>query len=470
MTVIELDRFANALDPPESQYLNRPTKWLFDRFGFIWSKQVEIANSVRDHRHTAVQSCHGPGKSWLGGALCGWWIDSHPPGEAFAVTTAPTQPQVEAILWREIGKMHRKLGLPGRVTSGNQPQWKLDDGELVAFGRKPADYIDAEQAKAAFQGIHARYVLIVLDEAAGIPIWLWDAVESLVTNEYARVLAIGNPDDPASQFAKVCAPGSGWNVISIDVFETPNFTGEEIPDDLVDLMPSPIWVEERRRRWGEGSPMWESRVRGRFPKTATDTLISPDLILQAQMRDLSHTALGSGRYGVDVARSGNDESTIYRKRGGVFRREFAMVGIGDTMTLSGEVHNRLRATQWPAAIDVIGVGAGVYDRCKEMGLDVVDFNAAEQATDSVKFLNKRAEQFWLLRELFIDGAVDLDPEDEELAAQLGAIKWKINSAGRIQIESKEDMKKRGLPSPDRADGLMMSTYIPPPNTSSWRPL
>ena len=460
-------RVADWLDPPVDPYKGHPTKWLHDKLGFIWSKQVEIANSVRDNRHTAVHSCHGPGKSWEAAGIMAWWIDSHPLGEAFVVSTAPTQPQVEAILWRELGRIHRQVGLPGYITGGNQPQWKLQGGSLVGFGRKPADYTDVEHAKAAFQGIHERYVLIVIDEAAGIPVWLWDAVESLVTNEYARILAVGNPDDPASQFAKVCAPGSGWNVIGIDAFETPNFTGEEVPPRIAELLVSPIWVEERRKRWGEGSPMWESRVRGRFPKTATDTLISPDLILQAQLRDLSHTAFDSGRYGVDVARSGNDESAIYRVRGCTVRREFTKVGIGDTMTLAGEIHNRVEPHKGkvPAVIDVIGVGAGVFDRLSEQGLNVVSFNASEKADNPKKFVNRRAEQYWTLRELFQDGAVDLDPEDEELAAQLGSIKWKIDSAGRIQIESKEDMKKRGLPSPDRADAVMMAYF----NGGDWGP-
>jgi hypothetical protein len=448
--------------------MRQPTRWLHEHLGFIWSKQVVIANSVRDHRHTAVHSCHGPGKSLIAAGLVCWWIDVHPEGEAFAVTTAPTQPQVEAILWREVGRWHRRLDLNGHVSTGNQPQWKLADGELVAFGRKPADYLDVEQAKAAFQGIHARYILIVLDEAAGIPVWLWDAVESLATNQYARILAIGNPDDPASQFAKVCSPGSGWNVIHIDVLDTPNFTGEEVPEYLTELLPSRQWVEERRKRWGVGSPMWESKVRGRFPKTATDTLISPDLILAAQLRDLSSTAFEPGRYGVDVARSGNDESTIYRRRGGTVRREFSRAGIGDTMELAGEVHNRIEPHKGlvPAVIDIIGIGAGVYDRLSEQELNVVPFQASEAADNPYKFKNRRAESFWALRELFQEGVVDLDPEDEELAAQLGSIKWKVDSAGRIQIESKEDMKKRGLPSPDRADAVMMSWYE---GGDSWKP-
>jgi hypothetical protein len=93
--------------------------------------------------------------------LAAWWLDVHPIGEAFVVTTAPTTAQVEAILWREIGKAHRKGNLPGRITL--DAKWYMGQ-ELVAYGRKPADY-----DQAAFQGIYSKYVLVLLDEAVGIP-------------------------------------------------------------------------------------------------------------------------------------------------------------------------------------------------------------------------------------------------------------------------------------------------------------
>jgi hypothetical protein len=127
----------------------------------MWSKQQEIAESVVEHRYTAVKSCHDSGKSFTASRLAAWWLDVHPPGEAFVVTTAPTTAQVEAILWREIGKAHRKGDLAGRITL--DAKWYIGQ-ELVAYGRKPADY-----DQAAFQGIHARYVLIIIDEACDVP-------------------------------------------------------------------------------------------------------------------------------------------------------------------------------------------------------------------------------------------------------------------------------------------------------------
>jgi hypothetical protein len=190
----------------------------------------------------------GPRYTCTTSRLALWWIDVHPPGEAFVVTTAPTTPQVEAILWRYMGNAHKKGGLPGRITL--DAKWYIGN-ELVAYGRKPADY-----DPAVFQGIHARYVLVIIDEAGSVPKSIFDAVDALATNIDARVVAVGNPDDPAFHFATICKPGSGWHVETISAFDTPAYTGEKVLHDLLPLLVSPEWVEERKLRWGVTSPIY----------------------------------------------------------------------------------------------------------------------------------------------------------------------------------------------------------------------
>lgn len=256
-----LARKREAAKPSElEKYRGDPVGFVREVLGeHLWSKQREIAESVRDNRHTAVHSAHDTGKSYLAGRLAAWWLSCHPAGEAFVVTTAPTFPQVRAILWREINRAHTKGKLPGRV---NQTEWFIGN-EIVAYGRKPADYDET-----AFQGIHARYVLVILDEGGGIPKSLFDAAETLTTNEGSRVLVIGNPDSPLTEFKRVCDPGSGWNVIHVDGLESPNFTAEEVPEEIRDLLLSPTWVAERKKAWGEDSALYESKVRGRFPRVA----------------------------------------------------------------------------------------------------------------------------------------------------------------------------------------------------------
>lgn len=142
----------------------------------------------------------------------------------------------------------------------------------------------------------------------------------------------------------------------------------------------------------------------------------------------------------------------------MFRVVHASTGIQDTMKLVGwmsEAHNRHPAARFIADAD--GLGGPVVDRARELGIPISEFHAGHRAFNHKKFVNRRSEQWWGLRSLFEAGLVDIDPEDEVLQAQLGSVKWSQDSAGRITVETKKDMKKRGLPSPDRADTLMMVT-------------
>lgn len=444
------------LDPEPIQPID---EWISTRLHeHVWSKQREVCESVEENRYTAVPACHGPGKSFIAARIAAAWLDLHAPGEAFVVTSAPTDKQVKAILWREMGRAHRKGELSGRINL--DAEWFIGP-ELVAYGRKPQDLTDPNEAMQAFQGIHAKYVLVILDEAGGVPPWLWTASESLVTNEHSRVLAIGNPDDPSSHFEKVCRPGEGWNVIHISAFDMPWYTGEEIPEDLKDLLTGKIWVEERRKKWGEGSPYYTSKVLGQFPEIGEDTLITPAMV-RAAIEYESRDSLELGSMGADVARLGSNRTVVYHNRGGHIRKAFeshkklTTATTGSFRKLLEEFHNRV-----PMSIDADGLGAGVFDRLKEQNANVTPFNGGQAAYNKMRFKNRRAEGYWMLRELFEEGLVDLDAEDEDLQAQLTNIKWEPDSAGRVVIESKKDMIKRGVPSPDHADGAMMSVARAP---------
>lgn len=440
----------------ENAWAKDPVGWATTKIKrFLWSKQRDIVESVRDNRHTAVQSCHSAGKSATAATVAGWWIDSHAAGQAFVITTAPTGAQVYAVLWREMQRVHKLGGLEGKITQ--QAMWKIGD-ELVAIGRKPNDY-----EPDAFQGIHARYLLAIIDEANGVPQALWDAIESLASNMYSRILAIGNPDDPASYFAKMCAPGSGWHNIHISALDSPNFTDEVVPDDLRPLLVAPQWVEERKARWGENSPIYQSKVLGLFPEISDDTLIQPGWILKAQQRyaDRKQT-ITPGEHGVlgcDIARFGNDESVIYRWRNNVLELEWH--GFHEsTMKTTGRIVreiNRISSGSVRARVDGVGVGGGVVDRLVELGEDVIDFRGGAKPFNQKDFVNQRSEQYWNLRKLFEDGHISIDPEDDLLAAQLGAMKWTVSSNGKIEVERKEDYRKRlKAASPDRADAAMMA--------------
>lgn len=449
-------RSLEKLFPTPDPYVSDPVGWAERKCGhFLWSKQKEICRSVVDNRYTYVPSCHGPGKSFIASIIAAWWIDVHPPGTAFVVTTAPSDAQVKAILWREIRRRHREAEMPGRITL--DAHWyqggQIIDDELIGIGRKPQDY-----NPDMFQGIHAKYVLVLVDEACGVPKQLFDALESLMTNNYARMLAIGNPTDPTSYFERLCSPATDGNVIRISAFMTPNFTGEYVPKDVSEVLVTPLWVEERAKKWGVTSPAYISRVHGLFPEISSDTLITPQMVRIAQ-EEVNLPGVELGSYGVDVARLGDDETVMYRNRGGKIRLAWSHHKTTTDVTSDkvGATLVRHGANWVPAYIDVIGLGAGVFDTLKARDMPVVPVNVALPAYDDRRFSNQRAELYWHFREGFERKEIDLDPLDEDAAAQLVSIKWALTrKKGQIYLESKDDMRRRGLPSPDRADGMMLS--------------
>jgi hypothetical protein len=420
------DRVASRLEDESrvEAYRHDPAAWARDRLGaHLWSKQRDIMASLVSNRRTAVQSCHDSGKSFVAGLAASWWIDTHPHGEAFVASTAPTSAQIRGILWEEIRKNHRRGRLPGKVLLSDE--WKLSDGTLIGWGRKPSD-----ADEHGFQGIHRRYVLVIIDEACGVPEQLWTAVEAITTNADARILSIGNPDDPSTVFAKNCMPGSGWNVIRISAFDTPAYTGEKVPEELLPLLVSPEWVEDATKRWGIDSPLYKSKVLGEFPEVSSSTLIPASWILAAQQRSLQPT--GSGVFGVDVARFGTDRSILYVRRGDHVRLLRDWHHSATTETTGIVVNEAREHFPFEIRVDGVGVGGGVVDMLREQGLPVWDLQAGMAAVDSEHFINARAEWYWGLRERFEAGDIDIDPSDDELASQLGSLRYAFDSRGRIE--------------------------------------
>ncbi len=457
-------------------------------YGFLWSKQKQIAASVLLNRRTAVKSCHDVGKSFIASRIAAWWCSVWEPGEAFCVTLAPTYHQVKAILWRELKKAHSMGNLPGDM---NVTEWKVS-GELIAFGRSPADN-DA----TAIQGIHASRVLVIGDEACGLSKDVLDGADSLIANDDSRILLIGNPDDPSSEFANTCRPGSGWNVIRINAFESPNLTGEYVPDKIRPLLVSKTWVEEKRISWGEGSPLWISKITGDFPDQASDALVPISAIEAAVQRWKDTEAAVAASVpdptephdlGVDCARFGDDTSVIMRRRGWRAKCEHRHKK-RDLMTLVGEIIRCCKEDK-PKRIKVddTGMGGGVTDRLREIqhslpsadealnaarvalaDVEIIAINVGEAPvtqTNDERFKNFRAQVNWELRMLFVapDAKIAVSPNDD-LLTQATQIKYKVESTGEIMIEKKADMKKRTKGrSPDDWDALVLAFCEP--NVSS----
>jgi hypothetical protein len=213
-------------------------------------------------------------------------------------------------------------------------------------------------------------------------------------------------------------------------------------------------------KWGIDSPLYKSKVLGEFPESSIDTLIPLGWIIRAQNKDIEPKRGAESKLGVDVARFGTDRSVIYHNHGGRFRIVSDKNGESTMKTAGRTIVAWREAKATDINVDGVGVGGGVVDWLDDEGYPVNDMQAGGGSSDPKRFINARAEWYWELRTRFENDEVDLDPDDEELAAQLSSLRYIFTKRGQIQIESKDDMRKRGMPSPDRADGLMLSASDP----------
>lgn len=441
----------------KAEYLTDIKLWAEEVLGkTLWSKQEEIAISVVENSHTAVVSCNGAGKSGLAGIIAVWWVAVHDPRDVAVICSAPTYIQIARVLFKEIQDNFRAakdhgVTLPGYITQSQE--WKLEDGTVMAWGRRPAD----KDIVSAFQGIHRRYVMVILDEAGGIPEDLYTATEAVTNTEGARVLAIGNPDSRGTPFHKIFREDPTWHKIKISAFDTPNFTGEDIPEELKPLLIQPAWVERQKISWGEDSARYKSKILAEFPDEADNTFFSQSAIDRAIDTDIPEDFARDAVLGVDLARFGEDDSVVYINRGGRCRKLTTWTK-ATSIESATRIHNLAiehGATQ--VRIDAAGLGGPIVDQVAALAQDkyiVISMLGSAASPDNTRWLNARAHNYDTLREAMLDGRVDIDPDDKALMDEILMIQYKFSGKGAIQIESKDDMRSRGVKSPDSLDALV----------------
>jgi hypothetical protein len=492
------NRLETVVETGESQQ----ARWAADPAGFIkddlgarlWEAQVEILEAVRDHVWVAVRSCNGSGKTYVAAHIVLWWLMAFP--ESMVITTAPTERQVKEVLWREIRRAYR----------GNE---ELIDGKLtrtaLELGDKHYAHGISTNEAGRFQGYHEGNILFVVDEASGMREDIFEAIEGSMTSAGARLLLLGNPTALSGTFYEAFHRRRDlWHTLHISAFDTPNVVSGKI--DVPGLV-SPQWVNDAALNWGENSPMYEVRVLGDFPSEGEDTLISLRLIEDAVLKEptnprdvtvlrgpqdtvempsassgdkralrfsklvLSPSNVGGDssnagtepqgpiEIGVDVARFGNDRSVICVRQG---ERVLSLEAFGrqDTMATVGRVVavvERYAPEEVGAVrVDVIGIGAGVVDRLRELGVAGVSaVNVSERARNPEQFLNLRAELFDGLRQRFHEGRIQI-PDNPDLIAELSTLRYSFSSSGQVRLESKDALRSRGMTSPDHADALMLA--------------
>lgn len=440
------------LSPDDAQlFLSRcskdPVYFLEEILGVSpWEKQKQIITSVRDNTNTCVASGHGVGKTFISAATALWFLFTH--YQSRVITTAPTNRQVESILWAEIWNLFNNSRVPlgGRLlkTSLNiEEKW-------FALGLSTDD-------PDRFQGHHAKHMLLIMDEAPGVDPKIYEAAQGILTQAHSKCLLIGNPTSSSGPFFDKFK-NKHWNSFHISCYDSPAI---ENPDKYPALT-TMKWIQERKEEWGEHSPMFQSRVLGQFPEEGEDTLIPLAWCERAAKRgDKKGTPYSDKVYlGLDVARYGTNKTVLTVYQPDKVQRITAVQNRStmDAVNLVVKEAIAVGAKLMQVTVDDTGLGGGVVDRLRELGYPVLAVNFSQKPTDPIHFRAIRDEIFWNLRELFRSDEIII-PYNERLMAQLSAIKYKINPRnGRIEIENKDEMKKRGLDSPDEADSLAIAVW------------
>jgi phage terminase large subunit len=237
-------------------------------------------------------------------------------------------------------------------------------------------------------------------------------------------------------------------------------------DDELAIAPAPYlvtrrWVKERYLRWGPNHPMYRARVLGEFPEQSELSVYSLAWIEAASHEpesipdDAGHRII---QVGIDVAGPGEDETVMVARVGGVIIAQHAWSlpdSRGVLVAALGNLRQHRRFRVGPVVVDTVGIGYHVATHLADQGYDVYAFNAGSSPMDSEHFVNAKAEAYWCLRESLERGAIK-GLTDEEMQAQLAGIRYRHTPSGRVEIESKEDAKKRGQQSPDRAEALVLA--------------
>ena len=445
----------------QSGIVPTPLEFASDILGVkLWAKQREVLGSLVEHRRVAVKSGNGLGKGFCAAVALLWFLHAHKDA-AIVLSTAPTFRQVRHVLWRQVHRLYRPKAqlLGGKMLD---TRWEISD-DRYAMG------LSAESADQ-FQGFHSPNMLIVVDEAEGVSDEIYEAIEAVMTSADPLLLLIGNPTTVTGAFRRAFYEERQlYHNITISALDSPNVQeGKTVIPGLT----SARWVEERRETWGEDNPIYRARVLGEFPDQAEDTLIGLSDVEEAARRWAAgqeggpEDAPGEVVLAVDVARFGSDRSVILRRRGSRVM-EVRTFRDMDTMQLAGWVAAAIRETSPErVCVDEIGVGAGVVDRLKEQGYPVKGINVARRARQERIFANVRAEGYWRLKELFASGEIAI-PNDHQLMGELAALRYSYDSQGRVLMESKEAMRQRGLPSPDKADALMLAFLESANKTRLW---
>lgn len=386
-----------------------------------------------------IASGHGTGKSTLMAWLILWALTCF--DDVKIPTTAPTAHQLNDVLWTEVRKWGARLPSLWKnalEVTADQVRYAGCTGFAVArTGRK--------ENPEALQGFHAENLFFLIDEASGVDDVVFQVAQGALSTPGARVLMAANPTRTSGYFYNSFhRDRDRWQRFTFSCLDSPHVARE--------------YVDEVRTIYGEDSDIYRVRVLGQFPRAGDLQFIGTDIVEAAQSRHLIKQAYEYAPVilGVDVARFGGDRTVVFKRQGLYAELLWTCQGM-DLMATADRIAVLMDEHKADAVmIDAGGVGAGVCDRLRQMGHRPIDVQFGG-ASGLANCLNKRSEMWWRMRDWLKDGAI---PPDEDLRDDLTAPEYSFTTKGLVQLEKKEDMKKRGLHSPDVADALALTFAVP----------
>jgi len=431
-------------EPGKLDHLDGPRDW-----------QIAVLDAIGDHLGSdrafqplqlAISSGHGIGKSALIAMVSNWAMSTCE--DCRIVITANTESQLATKTWPELSKWFR-LAINahwwniGATTISvrekeHERQWRID--------RIPW----SENNTEAFAGLHnkGKRIVVIYDEASAIADRIWEVTEGALTDEGTEIiwLAFGNPTQNTGRFRECFGRFKHrWKTRQIDSRTVEGTNKEQLEK----------WVTD----YGEDSDFVRVRVRGEFPRAGSAQFISSEKVAEARRYKAQGYDSLPKILSVDVARFGEDQTVIGIRQGRQFRILAKLRGLSTVQVAERVIEFRDREKPEAVVVDGDGLGAGVIDQLNHRGYGrgLFEFHGGVAADDSAMYFNRRAEAWGLMREWLNAGAEI--PDDPELETDLTGPEYFFSNKNQIQLEKKEDMKARGLASPDNADCLMQTFAV-----------
>ena len=380
--------------------------------------QALALEAVGRHDRVSIRSGHGVGKTTLEAWLILWFLLTRK--NCKIPVAANSQDQLRDTIWPEIAKWHRQLPDPLKAMIDVQAERivVVQDPEGAFAVRRTASKDNPE----ALQGFHAEHLLFLIDEASGIDDIVFEVGMGALSTPGAKVVMAGNPTRSSGFFYDTHhLLRDRWHTMHVSCRDVPRAQGH---------------IEDIKAKYGDASNAYRVRVLGEFPTSDDETVIPLELVLGAVGRNVS-TLDYHPVWGVDIARFGDDRTALAKRQKNKLLEPVKSWNSTDLMATAGKIKAEYDATPYDARpseilVDIIGLGAGVYDRCRELGLPVRGVNVGEAAASRENCARLRDELWFKGREWFQDRACSM-PKDDALIAELTSPTYAFTSTGPMVV-------------------------------------